>query len=96
MSLSGLFIECSFAFFAKAQRTGGPQKTVWRATCGPRGIGLHYFIDFCHLNPHLDKDNELTVRAAGCLCKTLFLHKYLPWTQKLLAQLERAVQNPTI
>ena len=42
MSLSSLFIECSFAFFLPTtQRTRGPQKTVWRVTCGLRVIGLH-------------------------------------------------------
>ena len=28
-------------FLPTAQRTWGPQKTVWRATCDPRAIGLH-------------------------------------------------------
>ena len=28
-------------FLPTAQRTWGRQKTVWRATCGPRVIGLH-------------------------------------------------------
>ena len=37
LSLSSLFIECSLALFSNRPTHFGPQKTVWRATCGLPG-----------------------------------------------------------